>query len=224
MANPPYACFHRGCSAAARLRGISRWARIRGGLDGASALGYGRFVWRGWGVSRYRRANVAGGSYFFTVVTERRQPVLTDPAVRDALRAAIKSVRATRPFRIDGWVLLPDHLHTVWTLPPDDADFPTRWRLIKAHVTRTLGDAYLRPEWLTERRAEKRCGTLWQHRYWERLLRDEGDYRNHLDYLHLNPVKHGLVNRVVDWPWSSFHRLAASGVYPSDWCGWGDKA
>ncbi|WP_374402150.1 transposase [Niveibacterium sp.] len=168
-------------------------------------------------MARYRRANVAGGSYFFTVVTERRQAILTDADVREALRAAIETVRARRPFRIDGWVLLPDHLHAIWTLPEGDADFSTRWRLIKSHVTRACGAAYFRADWLTDRRAEKGCGTLWQHRYWEHLLRDEADLRHHLDYLHWNPVKHGLVNRVADWPWSSFHRHVALGNYPLDW-------
>jgi len=170
-------------------------------------------------MSHYRRAEVAGGEYFFTVVTERRQRILTDPPMRHALRAAIETVRARRPFRIDGWVLLPDHLHAIWTLPPGDADFATRWRLIKTHVTRCCGADYFRADWLTARRANKRCGTLWQHRYWEHLLRDETDTRHHLDYLHWNPVKHGLVPHVADWPWSSFHRYVAQGTYPADWGG-----
>lgn len=106
-------------------------------------------------MSRYRRAAVPGASYFFTVVTERRQPILTDPAVRSALREAIVLVRQTLPFRIDGWVLLPDHLHAIWTLPKDDADFSNRWRLIKRHVTRACGSDYLRPEFLTPRRSGK---------------------------------------------------------------------
>lgn len=158
-----------------------------------------------------------GGRYFFTVVAERRQRVLTDEAVRQALREAIGKVRVARPFRIDGWVLLPDHLHAIWTLPPDDADFATRWRLIKAHVTRACGAAYRNPASLTARRLGKQQGTLWQHRYWEHLLRDDADLRHHLDCLHWNPVKHGLVQQVSDWPWSSFHRYAARGVYPVDW-------
>ncbi|GAA5177493.1 transposase [Niveibacterium umoris] len=168
-------------------------------------------------MARYRRANVAGGSYFFTVVTERRQAILTDAAIREALRAAIETVRVRRPFRIDGWVLLPDHQHTIWTLPEGDADFATRWRLIKSHVTRACGGAYFRSAWLTDRRAKKACGTLWQHRYWEHLLRDEADRRHPLDYLHWNPVKHGRVKQVADWPWSSFHRHVALGNYPLDW-------
>ena len=168
-------------------------------------------------MSWYRRAEVAGASYFFTVVTERRQPVLVNADVRCALREAIERVRVKRPFVIDAWVLLPDQLHAIWTLPPGDADFATRWRLIKAYVTRCCGDEYFRPEWLTARRAAKGCGTLWQHRYWEHLLRDERDFRHHMDYVHFNPVKHGHVARVVDWPYSSFHRWVAAGVYGADW-------
>ena len=172
-------------------------------------------------MSRYRRADVAGGSYFFTVVTERRQRILTEPAMRAALRESIETVRATRPFRIEAWVLLPDHLHAIWTLPEGDADFATRWRLIKAGVTRRCGALYGQPQHLTARRAAKGCGTLWQHRYWEHLLRDERDFRQHMDYLHYNPVKHGLVQAVKDWPWSSFHLEVARGRYPEDWAGIG---
>jgi putative transposase len=167
----------------------------------------------------YRRANVAGGQYFFTVVTERRQPMLTQPDIRSALRTAIKSVRASYPFTINAWVLLPDHLHAIWTLPDDDADFSTRWRLIKRDVTLACGNKYFRPDFLMTRRAAKQCGTIWQHRYWEHLLRDETDFRQHMDYLHWNPVNHGLVNRVMDWPWSSFHRLQSQGVYDLNWGG-----
>jgi putative transposase len=168
-------------------------------------------------MSRYRRARIPGGSFFFTVVTERRQRVLTDEPVRRALREAIQSVRRDRPFRIDGWVLLPDPLHAVWTLPVDDDDYATRWRLIKTRVTQQLGSAYRNPAVMTARRQAKDQGSLWQHRYWEHWLRDEADVRYHLDDLHFNPVKHGLVSRARDWPWSSFHRFFEAGVYPRDW-------
>lgn len=166
---------------------------------------------------QYRRARIPGGSFFFTVVTEQRQRVLTQPPVRHALREAIRAVRRDRPFRIDGWVLLPDHLHAVWTLPAQDDDYATRWRLIKGGVTQRLGQAFRNADALTSRRLAKGHGSLWQHRYWEHWLRDEADVRHHLDYLHRNPVKHGLVERVADWPWSSFHRWVALGVYPPDW-------
>lgn len=104
-------------------------------------------------MARYRRANANGATYFFTVVTERRQRILTEPDVRAALRETIAKVRAARPFQIDGWVILPDHLHAIWRLPEGDADFATRWRLIKSHVTRVCGPRYYRAEWLTAHRA-----------------------------------------------------------------------
>lgn len=170
-------------------------------------------------MARYLRADVNGGCYFFTVVTERRQPILTDALVRVALREAIIKVRKKYPFEINAWVLLPDHLHTIWTLPENDADFALRWRLIKTYVTKACGNLYANPQWLTERRVAKQCGTLWQHRYWEHCIRDQQDFKHHMDYLHFNPVKHKLVNRVSDWPFSSFHRFVRMGVYETDWCG-----
>jgi len=166
---------------------------------------------------QYRRTRNAGGSFFFTVVTERRQRLLTEEPVRLALRHAIQVVRRQRPFRIDGLVLLPDHLHAIWTMPSDDDDYATRWRLIKRCVTRQLGAAFHNPAVMTQRRRMKGEGSVWQHRYWEHWLRDDDDMRRHLDYLHFNPVKHGLVERVLDWEWSSFHRYVAAGAYPADW-------
>ncbi|MDG9923307.1 MULTISPECIES: transposase [unclassified Pseudomonas] len=166
----------------------------------------------------YRRAIVPGGTYFFTVVTYGRQAILTKDDVREALREAIDLVRGRQPFRIDGWVLLPDHMHTIWTLPEGDADFSDRWRLIKRHVAAAC-PSYHRPELLSGRRRAKNQSSLWQNRFWEHLIRDEADLRSHLDYLHGNPLKHGLVQRVADWPWSSFHRYVRRGTYPADWGG-----
>ena len=165
----------------------------------------------------YRRANVEGGSYFFTVNTLRRQPFLIDADIRAALREAIKSVRTTLPFAIDAWVLLPDHLHCMWTLPHGDADFATRWRLIKMMVTQRCGAKSMRNEYMTERRKKKRQGSLWQNRYWEHQIRDERDFARHADYIHWNPIKHGHVTCLADWPYSSFHRYVREGIYPHDW-------
>ncbi|MCY1408675.1 REP-associated tyrosine transposase [compost metagenome] len=167
----------------------------------------------------YRRAAVSGGTYFFTVVTERRQHILTNPDIRQALRHAIQDVRKTRPFQIDAWVMLPDHLHAIWTLPDGDADFSNRWRLIKHHVSNACGDRYFRTDLMTSRRSAKRQSTLWQQRFWEHRIRNEQDFQQHFDYLHGNPLKHGLVCRVQDWPWSSFHRCVRQGIYPLDWGG-----
>lgn len=168
-------------------------------------------------MSRYRRANTPGATYFFTVVTYRRRPFLCDPDVRMALREAITKVRKQYPFRIDGWVLLPDHLHAIWTLPPGNACFPLRWQQIKRSVTLRCGERLHRTAWMTESKTKHRESTLWQRRYWEHQIRDEADFERHMDYLHFNPVKHGLVKRVWDWPYSSFHRHVAAGVYAKDW-------
>jgi putative transposase len=163
---------------------------------------------------RYRRADVKGGTYFFTVnLAERKRTLLADHV--DVLRTVLKKVKARHPFDIDAVVILPDHLHTVWTLPEGDCDYPKRWMLIKAGFSRRIP--------LGERRNPSRLAKgergIWQRRYWEHFIRDETDYRRHVDYVHWNPVKYGYVQRVVDWPHSTFHRLVARGIYPFDWGG-----
>ena len=170
-------------------------------------------------MSRYRRAITAGGTFFFTVVAYRRQPILCDEAIRTALREAVLSVRRSKPFAIDAWVLLPDHLHCVWTLPADDDDFSGRWSLIKSAVSRAAGAQYRRAEWQNASKLKHREATIWQRRFWEHCIREENDLQRHVDYLHFNPVKHGLVSRVSDWPHSTFHRFVAEGKYPIDWAG-----
>ena len=167
----------------------------------------------------YRRANQAGGSYFFTVVSYRRQPIFCEPAFREALRVAIESTRTRYPFEIDAWVLLPEHLHCIWTLPPDDADFATRWGQIKRRVCLSCGEQFRRYEWLTSSKRKHREATIWQRRYWEHLIRDQQDFARHMDYIHYNPVKHGLCPQAADWPYSTFHRLVKTGVYPANWGG-----
>jgi putative transposase len=170
-------------------------------------------------MSNYRRARDAGACYFFTLVTHKRQPVLTQPRLREALRLAIEQVRQGHPFSIHGWVLLPDHLHCLWQLPEGDADFAVRWSKIK-RLTSQAVPALSASIGLS--RSLRRESGLWQRRFWEHRIRDERDYRQHLDYLHWNPVRHGLVARVGDWPWSSYHRLVREGVYPADWGGAGE--
>ena len=166
-------------------------------------------------MSNYRRLWHRGGRYFFTVnLLERGPNDLLMPNV-DLLRDAIHAVWRTHPFDIHAWVVLPDHLHCVIRLPENDADFALRWRLIKARFSRELPSIEFRSR-SRERRGER---GIWQRRYWEHLIRDEEDYRAHMDYVHMNPMKHGLVERVVDWPYSTFHRLVAEGVYSEDWGG-----
>ena len=163
---------------------------------------------------RYRRNFIPGGSFFFTVnLAERRLRLLTENI--DALRAAFRDTRAMHPFEIEAIVVLPDHLHTIWSLPESDCDFATRWRLIKSRFSRSLPKG----ERVSESRRGKGERGIWQRRYWEHTLRDEHDLARHMDYIHFNPVKHGHVTRVRDWPHSSFHRFVREGIYPEDWAG-----
>ena len=163
----------------------------------------------------YRRAWHPGGTYFFTVNLLQRQE--NDLLTRhiDVLRQTVRLVRQRYPFKIHGWVILPEHLHCVIELPPEDADFATRWRLIKMGFSKAMP----RSEKLSTVRVRRGERGIWQRRYWEHLIRDEADYRAHMDYVHINPVKHGLVKRVADWPYSTFHHQVAEGVYPLDWAG-----
>ncbi len=163
----------------------------------------------------YRRANSPGASYFFTVVTYKRQPLFSDPTCVNLLRTATRRVMQRRPFRIDAMVVLPDHIHAIWTLPDGDADFSTRWRMIKQQFSLNChlpGIALPSPS-----RTRRRERTFWQRRYWEHLIRDDNDYRRHVDYIHYNPVRHGLVASAADWPHGSFRRAVAQGLYPADW-------
>lgn len=165
-------------------------------------------------MTNYRRNFVARGSFFFTVnLAERRLSLLT--AHIDELRSAFRETRRHHPFTIDAMVVLPDHLHAIWTLPDHDADFATRWRLIKSAFSRSIA----RGERISASRAAKGERGIWQRRYWEHTIRDETDFARHVDYIHINPVKHGLVAQVRDWPHSSFHRMVRLGIYPQDWAG-----
>ena len=165
----------------------------------------------------YRRAKTKGGTYFLTVVTYRRQRFLCDKNVRDALRNGIQNTRTTHPFKIDGWVLLPDHLHCIWTLPPNDAAFGIRWTMIKQFVTRQCSPDLHRDDWMNESKRRRKESTIWQRRFWEHQIRNDQDYEKHMDYMHYNPVKHGYVKNVMDWPYSTFHRYVCKGVYAEDW-------
>jgi putative transposase len=165
-------------------------------------------------MTNYRRNFIGGASFFFSVnLADRRQRLLTERI--DLLRAAFKDVRSRHPFTIEAIVVLPEHLHAIWTLPEGDADFALRWRQIKAAFARQRpGGEHVSPS-----RADKGERGIWQRRYWEHTLRDEQDFVRHADYIHFNPVKHGHVTRVKDWPHSSFHRMVRLGLYPEDWAG-----
>jgi len=167
----------------------------------------------------YRRIRVKGGSYFFTVVTFGRRPFLIDDRVRTALRKGIQEVRQSLPFSVDAWVLLPDHLHAIWTLPENDDNFGSRWAVIKRTVSRQCGYVAGSEESINESHSKRGERRVWQRRFWDHLIRDEMDLQRHLDYLHWNPVKHGFVKSVKDWPYSTFHRFVNQGLYPPDWGG-----
>jgi putative transposase len=154
----------------------------------------------------YRRNRVPGGTFFFTVnLFDRRSNLLV--AQIDALRDAVRQVRARAPFHIDAWVVLPDHMHCLWTLPEGDADFPGRWRAIKTAFAKSLPIGEPRSPAMTSRGERG----IWQRRYWEHTIRDDRDFAAHLDYTHFNPIKHGLVRHPADWPGSSFRRCVAQG-------------
>jgi len=142
---------------------------------------------------------------------------LCNETIRRTLRIAIDNVRTTRPFSIDARVLLPDHLHCIWTLPDGDHDFSTRWSLIKRPVPRFSTDMTLAPDARTASACKRRESTIWQRRFWEHQIRDELDFERHFDHVHFNPVKHGHAARVMDWPYSTFHRCVRDGVYAADW-------
>ena len=162
----------------------------------------------------YRRSRISGASYFFTVnLADRSQALLTQNIA--LLRSAFEYTRERHPFIVDAIVVLPEHLHAIWTLPEGDRDFSLRWRLIKTVFSRGLSHG----EHRSNSRQSKGERGIWQRRYWEHLIRDEVDFSRHVDYIHINPLKHGLVKRVTDWPHSSFHRYVRAGILPMDWAG-----
>ncbi len=160
----------------------------------------------------YRRNRVPGGTYFFTVnLHDRSRPLLVERI--DLLRTAVHRVRELRPFHIDAWVVLPEHMHTLWTLPEGDADYRHRWHSIKMLFSKGIETGEPRSP---SRQIRGERG-IWQRRYWEHTIRNDHDYAAHMDYIHFNPVKHGLVANVADWPFSTFHRSVALGLYPPGW-------
>ena len=164
-------------------------------------------------MSQYIRAFIPGGTFFFTVALLNRDQRLLVEHI-ELLRAAFKQVQASRPFTTDAIVVLPDHLHCIWTLPPGDGDFSTRWRLIKGAFARQIA---AEGERLSERREKKNERGIWQRRFWEHVIRDERDFAAHADYIHYNPVKHGHAANAAEWPHSSFHKFVKVGIYDPEW-------
>jgi putative transposase len=163
-------------------------------------------------MTAYRRNIIPGATCFFTVnLADRRLALLTGNI--ESLRAAFRATRLRHPFAINAIVILPDHLHAIWTLPEEDGDFAVRWSLIKAGFSRLLP----RGEPVSQSRRRRRERGIWQRHYWEHTIRDADDFARHVDYIHFNPVKHGYVENVADWPYSSFHRMVRRGLYPAEW-------
>jgi len=163
----------------------------------------------------YRRAKVTGGTYFFTVVTHNRRPFLCEPDNISLLRDAFRYVMQNHPFKIEAIVILPEHLHCIWTLPDEDENFSTRWRLIKEYFSRRCAPEYCAK--ISTSRKKKQEKTVWQRRFWEHHIRDEKDFINHIEYIHYNPVKHGLVQSPKNWEYSSFSRYVKAGIYDLNW-------
>jgi len=174
---------------------------------------------------KYRRAKVKGGTYFFTVVTFNRIKIFYNSDNVALLRGAIRKVMLKHPFQIDAFVLLPDHLHCILTLPQHDSDFSTRWRLIKSYFSRNFDGKNV--GWVEVRdptnaaicasRERKKEKPIWQRRFWEHLIRNQQDLNRHIEYIHYNPVKHGLIKAPADYLYSSFHRYVERGIYDAQW-------
>jgi putative transposase len=164
---------------------------------------------------KYRRMNAPGGTFFFTLVTFKRMDIFAEEGAVEQLRQAFRYVMLRHPFTIEAAVVLPDHLHMLWHLPPGDSDYSSRWRLIKSHFThRWEGGKYISSNESRESKGEQ---AVWQRRFWEHLIWDDRDWQRHVDYIHYNPVKHGLVRAPGDWKFSSFHDYVKQGLYPPEW-------
>ena len=150
-----------------------------------------------------RRIYMPGAYYFFTVVCYQRANILVSQVAVDRLKSAIKIVKTKYPFKLNAYVVLPNHMHCIWRLPEGDFNFSMRWRLIKYYFSRSLGERHQK--------------NIWQPRFWDHVIRDQDDWVRHLDYIHYNPVKHGLVNKPTDWLHSSFHDYVTRGFYDVDW-------
>jgi len=160
----------------------------------------------------FRRHYSEHGLYFFTVALLNRQSDLLVKHI-DLLKQSFRTEQAKSPFSIKALVVLPDHLHTIWQLPPNEHDYSLRWRRIKAHFSYRLPKSKV----INQSRLQKKELEIWQRRFWEHSIRDDEDFKNHFDYIHYNPVKHGLVKNVDDWPYSTFHFYVTKNIYPEDW-------
>ncbi len=167
-------------------------------------------------MTAYRRDKMMGASYFFTVnILDRQSDLLTRHI--DDLRFSYLQMITKYPMQVDAMVVLPDHIHAIWTLPEDDDNYSIRWQTFKVLFSKSIPKD--QQSHRSESRINKRELGVWQRRFWEHRIRDETDFQRHMDYIHYNPVKHGYVTKVQDWEYSTFHRSLKLGIYESDWCG-----
>ena len=164
-------------------------------------------------MTNYRRIYVKGGTYFFTVVTQERRPIFADDKSIEILRDVFKVVMKSSPFHIEGMVVLPDHIHCLWTLPKGDYDFSKRWKGIKYRFSLSYKGSFVKSDSMNKKKEKG----LWQRRFWEHLIRDQEDFNRHIDYIHYNPVKHKLARRAFEWPHSSFKQFMMQGIYEKNW-------
>ena len=158
------------------------------------------------------KSQTPGASYFFTVNLADRQSDLLQKRMDD-LRLITNKIKHSHPFVIEAMVVLPEHIHAIWRLPEGDADYPMRWSLIKSGFSRKIE----KTEHIRLSRENKRERGIWQRRYWEHQIKDDGDFERHVDYIHYNPVKHGYVKRAIDWPFSTIHNYVQKGILPKNW-------
>lgn len=168
---------------------------------------------------KYIRSYKEGAYYFFTLISYNRRKILCEDDFLIAFKNSIRQVQQQYPFEIIAWVQLPDHIHCIWKMPENDADYSIRWSQIKRLTTQACSQYYLTYDELSYSKIKRNERGIWQRRFLEHQIRDEPDFVRHMDYIHYNPVKHGLVEKVVDWPYSSFHRCVRQGFYVEDWGG-----
>ena len=165
----------------------------------------------------YRRSYVPGGTFFLTLVTYCRRPLFNNPENINLLRIAVAKIKAEKPFEIMAAAILPDHLHFIWQLPPDDSNYSQRVSRLKVLFTRSFKSNQKLTSKVSASRRKHRESDVWQRRFWEHTIKDEADLQQHLDYIHYNPVKHGLVSCPHLWMYSSFQRWVERGRYEQDW-------
>jgi len=165
----------------------------------------------------YQRIYQPGGTYFFTLVADKWQKIFALPETRALFSTCVQHVRRYHPFTIEAFCILPDHIHMLWRLPENDADYSMRISQIKRRFSRRYTTKNGSSTPTSESRIKRRELTIWQRRFWEHLIRDKDDLHRHIDYIHYNPIKHGWVKRVRDWEDSSFHDYVKAECYELNW-------